>query len=339
MTPQNYPLLGIDVSKATLDICLRLETGKQLFLTVKNTSQGYAKLANWLERQEAAPSAVCLEATNSYGVGIALFCYERAMTVYLVNPSQVHAFMGAELRRVKTDKADAALLADFAVAMAHKLQPWKPLPEQYQELRELVRHLHQLIDNRARAKTHMEKIDYLMSAAKPHIVRSLKAELQHYEKEIKLILKDIQQCLRTHEELQGRYELLLSAPGVGPMTALTFMTEVPDIRQFASAKQLAAYAGVTPRIRHSGTRMPSSQPISKIGNARLRKAFYMAALTAKRFNQSIVGFARRLQQHKKPKVVTIAVERKLIHLLYAMEKNQRPFDPKYQHQLAMTGTI
>ena len=339
MTHQNYPVLGIDVSKLKLDACLLMDSGQRLFLTVQNTSQGYAKLVAWLEQHGTPPSAACLEATNNYSTGIAVFLHERAMTVYLANPSQVHAFMHAELRRVKTDKADAALLADFVEAMRNKLQPWQPPPKHYQELRDLVRHLHELIRSRAVVKNRMEKVHYLTSAATTSILRSLNAELKLYQKEIRLIREAIEECLRTHEDLSARYALLTSAPGIGQMTAITFMAEVPNIQQFASAKQLAAYAGVTPRVRHSGTHLPVSQPISKIGNTRLRHVFFMAALTAKRYNQSIVSFAKRIQEKKKPLVVLVAVERKLLHLLSAMEKHQKPFNPNYQKQQGMTGTI
>jgi transposase len=339
MTQQNYPLLGIDVSKLKLDACLLMESGQQLFLTVKNTAQGHAKLAAWLEKQGPAPSAACMEATNTYSIGIALFLYERAMTVYVANPLQVHSFMQVQLRRVKTDKADAALLADFVEAMHGKLWPWQPPPEHYQELRDLVRHLYELIRSRTVVKNRMEKVNYLTSAAKGPILRSLNADLRHFQKEIRLIRNLIEECLRTHEDLSARYALLTSAPGIGEMTALTFMAEVPNIQQFASAKQLACYAGVTPRVRHSGTHEPVSQPISKIGNTRLRYAFFMAALSASRYNQSMIPFAKRLQEHKKPMVVHVAVERKLLHLVYAMEKHQRPFDPNYQKMQPMTGTV
>jgi transposase len=338
MTRQNYPLLGIDVSKLKLDACILFEDGQHVSQTVKNTPEGYATLAAWMKQLGVTPSAACLEATNSYSMGIALFLYEHAMTVYLVNPLQVHSFMRAELRRVKTDKADAALLADFVAAMGSKLRPWQPLPEHYQELRDLVRYLHELTRSKARVKTRMEKVNYLTSAAKTPISRSMNANLRHYVKEIRLIKKAIQDCLRAHEELRGRYALLTTAPGVGPVVALTFMAEVPNILQFPSAKQLASYAGVTPKIRHSGSRTPGSQPISKIGNARLREAFFMASLTAKRYNQSMTTFAERLRDHKKPIVINVAVMRKLLHLLYAMEKNNRPFDPNYQKIAPMTGT-
>ena len=145
--------------------------------------------------------------------------------------------MRAELRRAKTDKADAEVIANFIAAMSKKLHPWHPLPEHYQELRDLVRYLHDLTEDRAAVYNRMEKIEYVTSKAKARILRSLKADLAHYEKEIRMIKKDIQACLRKHQDLTNRDELLTSAPGIGEITALTFMAEVPRIEQCSCAKQ------------------------------------------------------------------------------------------------------
>jgi transposase len=139
--------------------------------------------------------------------------------------------------------------------------------------------------------------------------------------------------------MHRRFEVLTSSQGVGEITAFTYMAEVPDVHQFAHAKQLGAFSGMTPRIRHSGTRMPESQPISKMGSARLRQAFYMAALSAKQHNEPLARFAQRLHDKgKKPKVVNIAVARKLIHQIYAMDKHLTPYDPNYQNLQLAGGT-
>src|SRR5512140_1343660 len=281
MTAQNYPILGIDVSKRKLDACLLGATGDTASVQVPNTAAGFKKLKVWLVRHRTEQVTVALESTNVYSAGVSLFFYEQGATVYLANPAQVHAYMHSELRRAKTDKADAQAIARFAAALADRLRPWQPLPAHYQELRHLVRHLCELVRSRARVKNRIEKGSYLSSAAAASIRRSLRVELAFYDRTLRTLLTEIRKYLQPYPDLTGRFELLTSVPGVGQMTALTFMAEIPDVRQFASAKQLAAYAGVTPRIRHSGQHTPLSQPISKVGNARLRRAFYMAALTAK----------------------------------------------------------
>lgn len=336
---QNYPILGLDISKETLDACLLEAAGTHRSVHVQNTPAGFRKLVSWLAPYTLDAVTVCLEATNVYGVAVTTFFYKRQATVYVVNPAAVSHFMHSELRRVKTDKADAEAIAHFA--LTHRLQPWQPQPEHYQELRDLVRRLYALTKSRVRIQNRMEKVQYLTSAARTVLLTSLKEELHFYTLAIKKLYRSITSCLERHADLHERFALLTSAPGVGPVTALTVMAELPNIEQFSSAKQVAAYAGLTPRIRHSGKHRPDSQPISKIGNAQLRHALYMSALTAKRSNEHLRNVARRLRDErgKKPKVVIIAIARRLLHLLYAMEKHQAPFDPNY-HKLQLTpGTV
>jgi transposase len=338
-----YPILGIDVSKAKLDGCLLDAEGNHTSVQVKNTTAGLKALAHWLEQRSVTELTVCLESTNVYGAAVALFFHERhqhnqsCATVILANPTAVHAYMRAKMQRAKTDKADAALIAHYARAMAETLRPWHPLPSSYDELRDLVRLLQDLTRCRARAKNRMEKLAYITSTAKIRIQRSVRADLAHYEKETRLVTNDIRKCIQKNEAMQQRYQLVTSAPGIGFVTAVTFMAEVPNIHQFAHAKQLAAFAGVTPRVSQSGQRQPTSQPISKMGNARLRRAFFMASLSARQYNKGITVCAQN-HASKKPMVLQLAVARKLLHLLYAMEKYQRPFDQNYQNRGLAMGT-
>ena len=334
-----YPILGIDVSKAKLDLCI-LDAGVDLDqLTVPNTPKGFAALHKHLAAHRIAIHTACLEATSVYSAAIALDLHEHGITVVVANPAAVHAFMHAELRRAKTDKADAVSIAKFARAMADDLHPWQPLPACYEELRELTRRLYAIRCSMARTKNQMEHQEYFRSAARPVIVHSLEADLAHYRKQANKIRKELKRCLQANEELQRRYDLLTTAKGVAEVTALTFMAEVPDIHQFSEAKELAAFAGITPHIKHSGTKEPVSAPISKMGSARLRQAMYMASLSAKRYNPPLARFARRLHSRgKKPMVVNIAVARKLLHQLYAIDCHQIPFDPNYSKNYTEPGT-
>jgi transposase len=186
-----YPILGIDVSKATLDVCLLEEGDERTPLTIPNTSKGFASLMRVLTKHSVEPWTACLEATNVYSAAIAVYLHEHGATVILANPAAVHAFMQAEMRRAKTDKADAASIANFARAMAEKLRPWQPLPGCYAELRDLTRRLYAIRCNGARVKNQIEKTDYLTSEATTAIARSLRADLAHHEKQARAILEEL----------------------------------------------------------------------------------------------------------------------------------------------------
>src|SRR5450755_3583885 len=245
-----YPILGIDVSKAKLDICVRDANKQRTSLLVPNTAKGFASILTFLQKRglEVQGSTCCLEATSVYSAGIALYLFEHGATVFRVNPAAVHDFMGSELRRAKTDKADAILIAEFAWAKAERLEPWKPLPASYEELRDLVRRLQEIRRAGARTKNQIEKTTYLTSKAAATLVRSLQADLAHHKKQATVIRKAIHACLKQDAAMQQRFALLTSAKGVGEVTAVTFMAEVPDIHLFSHAKKLAVFAGLTPHF-------------------------------------------------------------------------------------------
>lgn len=332
-----YPILGIDVSKMTLDVCLLSEQGGRESLQVRNSPSGFKQLLGWLCKRNALGGMACLESTGVYGAAIALALYKQKMSVCVANPHAVYCFIKAGLTRTKTDRADASWIASFARAMAPGLRAWEPLPEEYQTLRDLVRRYRRLMRKRASIKTEAKNLAYITSDAKTTIQKTIRAELAFYKKQIDEVEEAIQECLHSHDALQQRYDLLTSAPGVGPATAATFMAEVPSIEKFKNAKQLVAFMGLCPYIRHSGTHTPETQPISKVGNSNLRCAFYMASLSARDSNKGIT-FCTQNAQKKKPMVIQIAVARKLVHQLFAMEKYQRPYDKNYKKQQVLVGT-
>ena len=137
--------------------------------------------------------------------------------------------------------------------------------------------------------------------------------------------------IQSDPALQARYTLLTTAPGVGKVTAVAYMSEVPDPTRFPSKRQLAAHAGLTPKLRHSGMHRPNTQPISRIGSLHLRSSMFMASLTAGRYASQLQQLDLRLKARgKAPKQAKMAVARRLVEMLYAMEKHNRPYDPEYR---------
>ena len=130
--------------------------------------------------------------------------------------------------------------------------------------------------------------------------------------------------------MKEQRELLESIPGFGPVTSANFIAEVGDINRFESAKQLAAYAGLTPRRHQSGTSVDKPGRLSKRGNVRLRTSFYMGAMAAIRSNPFVINLATRMEKEGKSRMCIIgAAMRKLVHLAYGVLKHQQPFDPNY----------
>jgi transposase len=130
--------------------------------------------------------------------------------------------------------------------------------------------------------------------------------------------------------LREQHDLLTSIPGIGDITAARLIAEIPDVNDFQSANQLAAYAGLTPRNHNSGSSVHRHGRLVKTGNKRFRTALFLPALTAMRFKPIVQALVERLQTKGKNRMTIVgAVMRKLVHLAYGVLKHRKPFDPDY----------
>lgn len=162
------------------------------------------------------------------------------------------------------------------------------------------------------------------------IRQSLLRVLEALEQEIKRIERQISDHIESHPTLKHKQQLLTSIPGIGEITANTLLSDMATTR-LASARQLAAHAGLVPQERQSGSSVRGKARLSKRGNARLRKALYWPAIVAMRANPLLRAFAERLRAAGKPTMLIIgALMRKLLHQAFGVLKSGRPFDPRYQ---------
>lgn len=336
MASENYPsvrfpFLGIDVSKQTLDLCCLAAGQDPVMKQVRNDKKGFQQIMLWLKGLGIERAHVCLEATSHYSTAPALFFYDLGWDVYLLNPAVVHAALGGTQRRTKTDVADARDLAFFLEGHYRRLQCWKPLKPVYQQLRWYVREIAMTTRSITKAKNALEKVAYMNGDAQRHITQKLQADLAHHAAQRDRLDQHLMALIHADPALQARYALLTTAPGVGKVTATSYMSEVPDPTRFRNKRQLAAHTGMTPKLRHSGAHRPTSQPISKIGNRYMRATMYMASLTAGRYEPHLRQVDLRLKARgKSPKQAKMAVARRLVEMLYSMEKHSRPYDPEYR---------
>lgn len=320
-------VLGIDIGKKKL-ACAVMLNGKYKTKTIANTPAGFEMLWSWLERFDSLPKHVCLEATGPYGEDVATFLYDQGLPVSIVNPARVKGFAQSEGLRTKTDKVDARLIANFCHSKKEKLQVWQPAPKEQRELRDLTRRLEALKQMRVQEKNRLE------GNLSDLVVANLKKHIRFLEKQIAELEKKISDHIDRHPGLRQQCDLLSSIPGVGETTSANLLSEL-SFDQFTSARQAAAFAGLTPSDRQSGTSVKGRPRLSKIGSNRLRKTLYMPAMTAMRYNPQLSQFAARLaHKGKAGKVIVAAVMRKLIHMAYGILKSGRPFDPDYAPQLA-----
>ena len=312
--------LGIDIAKATFAVCLLRPGGTRRHKQFPNTAPGHAALLAWLQTHAAAPVHACLEATGTYGEAVATTLVDDGHAVSLVNPAAVKAFAYSQLRRSKTDRVDATVLADFC--RAHRPALWTPWPVEVRVLQGLVRRREAVQDMLIQERNH-QQAGVLVAP----VAVSVDRHIAQLEAELAALEAQIRDHLDQHPTLRRQRDLLLTIPGIGPTTVAWLLAECRAITDFASARAYAAYAGLVPRIQQSGTWQGRAR-LSKLGNARLRHALYFPALTALRSVAAFQAFrARQRAIGKHTRVIIAAVMRKLLHIAYGVLKHQRAFDP------------
>jgi len=318
-------ILGIDVSKDTLDLVLITSKGS-FHKVISNQPQGYQSLAKWLKSQQAGQVHACLEATGQYGEAVAAFLLEGGHLISVVNPARIKHYGESKLHRNKTDKADADLIAEFC--QKEKPALWQPLSPEIKHLRALVR---RLTDQKANLQ---QEINRLKSGEKDvWVIEDLQIHIDYLRERIKATEKEIDALIDQTPGLKSQHKLLTSIPGIGDHTASTLLAEIGDLSVYAGARQLAAYAGLNPQGHRSGTSVHKKTRISKQGRSELRCCLYMPAIVAMSHNPVIKDLNDRMAERGSHKMeIVVAAMRKLLHIAYGVLKNQIPFDPHYGEQ-------
>jgi transposase len=314
--------LGIDISKLKFDACLVREGGKLRHKVFPNTPDGFSQLSAWLTKHKVERAHACLEATGAYSEALATYLHDVGHVVSVVNPAQIKAYAQSRLSRAKTDKADATLIAQFC-AERHPPE-WQPLPAEIRELQALVRRLDSLAEMR---QMEANRLDVTSDAGA--VKESLIGHLAFLDEEITKTEGLIRSHIGGHPGLRGQRDLLLSIPGIGETTAAKLLGEILDVKLYEGARQLAAFAGLAPRLHESGSSVRRRAHLSKAGAPRLRKALYFPAIVAMRYNPRVRAMSERLKERGKcPMQIIGAAMRKLVHIAYGVLKSGRLFDPE-----------
>jgi transposase len=312
--------VGIDISKLKFDVVLINHMGKHKHGVFTNDPAGFAKFKEWLESFDALSAHVCMEATGRYGEDLALFLLDNNIKVSIENPARIKAFSKSLGARVKTDKVDAGVIARFC--KSHTPELWIAPSSEMQEIRDLYRCLQDLIDDKQRCQNRMEKLEIEKKS-----FATWTQLVKDYDEKIKDVEKQIKDLIDSNNDLNQKKEFLESISGIGFKSAVAILSEMPDVSSFKNAKQAAAFAGLTPSLRQSGSSLYCNGSLSKAGNVRLRKALYMPTLVAIRHNPVIKAFYDRLIRNGKKKMVAIAAAmRKLLHIIFGVLKHQKPFE-------------
>ena len=298
--------IGIDVSKARLDVAIRPSAEK---LSVSNDEAGIQALVTRLS--EIKPALIVLEATGGLERSVSGTLGSAQLPVVVVNPRQVRDFAKALGQLAKTDRIDAEVLARFAEAIRPPLRPW---PDKVSlELRSLIARRRQLIEMMVAEKNRL-------STASKAVRKRIEAHIRWLETELDRADKDLDHSIRQSPIWCENEDLLRSVPSVGPVVSRTLLAELPELGRL-NRKQIAALVGIAPLNCDSGT-FRGRRGIWG-GRATVRAVLYMAALVASRRNSVIRNFYKRLRDKgKAPKVALVACMHKLLTILNAMIKHK-----------------
>ena len=312
--------IGVDIAKKKFDVASLID-GKYKHKTFTNDKLGFIAFIAWFFPLcgDVKP-LICMEATGAYSLPLADFLTQQGHSVSLVNPAKIHAFGKSELSRAKTDKADAKLIARYALTMQPPL--WIPAPINIRELQALVRRVEHLLE-----MIQMER--NRQDTAEDNVVASINTVLATLEAELQATRKAIRDHINNDPDLKQRGTLLDSIPGIGEVSIAYLLIALSTHYNFNNAKQVVAFAGLASAPRESG-QWRGNTHIAKNGDSALRKALYMPALVAWQHNPLIRVFCERLKANgKNGKAVVCAAMRKLIHLAFGVLKSGKPFDPNY----------
>lgn len=310
--------LGIDIAKRKFDVALLRPDQKYRTKAFANTPAGHTELVAWVRRHHEGPVHACLEATGTYGEALAAALVDGGYVISVVNPAIIEAYARSQLTRTKTDPTDARLIARFCAK--EQPAPWAPLPQELRELQAFVRRLDALEGMRTQERNR------LAAGPTPPIQASIQHVLDLLEAEMAQLRQQIREHFDQHPTLRQERELLTTIPGIGEATAAVLLAEFGGLTRFKQARACAAFAGVTPRRRESGTSLHGKPRLSKIGAPALRKALFFPALAALRYNPVAHALRARLLARGKHRMVIVgAVMRKLVHLAFGVLKTGRPF--------------
>lgn len=315
--PQEFIMIGIDVAKDKLDIAL----DDHSTIPLSNDKKGFQTLLKAVSN----PCQACfvMEATGGYEKSVARFLQDHNHAVAVVNPKRVRDYANAMGAYAKNDRIDAQMIRHYgqSALAKNRLNLRESRPQIVQKLEALLRRRNQLVGQRAMEKQHLETAD------DKNAVRSINRVIKLLDREIERVETQIKADIEQDTDLIKRKAQLIKVEGIGEITVLTLLTQLPELGMLSN-KEITALVGLAPYCRDSGQKAGRRQIFG--GRQLIRSTLYMATLSAVRFNKPIKAFYDRLLSRGKPKkVALVACMRKLLTILNALTKNDREWDPGY----------
>lgn len=314
---KNY--YGIDISKDVFDVVD--ENGKHT--QYSNTTKGFKLFNGSID----LGSCFVMEATGVYHVQLAEYLYSKGHFVSVVNPLILKRFIQMNLRRIKTDKADAEMICKYA--QQQKLTAFRPSSKYIKECRILCENIDLLIKSRTMMKNRLHAMKHKAAKHRRILIKPLEGTVADLTKQIKLLEDELHRLIKQNDA--NLYTRLQSIPGIGKSTAMFLIVISDSFAKFESAKQFTCYVGLSPAEKRSGTSVRGRSGISKQGNGKLRNLLFMCSFNACKSNKACRGLYERIvAKGKSKKLALIAVANKLIKQAFAIARSGLVYDAEYR---------
>jgi transposase len=322
--------VGIDIAAATFTVAW-LVKGLWHHATFEQRRTDYGRFAHQL-REIAPPeqTLIVMEATGSYWLALAWFLYEASFAVSVINPSHAKWFARLEMQHAKTDRIDAQLLAEFA----RQRQPaqWTPPPAIVEQLQQRLTRRDDVLDIKTQEMNRLHAL-----RQNPHadasILDRLERHIAYLQAEIDTLDRELADLLTGDHAWAAAARRLRTIPGIGLIAAAWILAATHCFAYCDTPEQAAAFAGLVPYRRESGSSRHGHRPVGRGGHAALRKTLYMATLAAARHNPCVKPLYDRLLMRGKPnKVARVASARKLMVIAWAVVVKERDFDTSFAPQ-------
>lgn len=316
-------VIGLDIAKHTFDLATLQPNGKyRTKAKLANDKAGFAVLRDWLNKHSEPGAWVVMEATGIYHEALAEWLLEHGYRVCVLNPAQIAHYARSQLQRVKTDKVDAKLIADYGHRHQQELRVWKPEQPAIKRLKALT---HRLKDLQELEQMEQNRLDVTSDAK---VAASIRSVLEHIRQQIAETLEAIKQHFDDNDDLRGQRDLLKSIDGIADRTAALLLAELGDVQRFDNSRAVTAFAGLNPKLQDSGNHKGHVR-LSRMGSSVLCSGLYLPAVVSLTHNAAIRAMAERLRaKGKAGKQIVCAAMRKLLCIAYGVLKSGKPFDPQ-----------
>ena len=322
---QNQTIVGIDVSNATLDICVTNHQGRNSFVITNDVKSICKFFAGYKE-----PLVIGMENTGRYNWALYEVFKESIHRVFVVSPLHLKKSMG--LVRGKNDKIDAVRIAAFIQKNHTELPQWKPSSKAVQKLKILLTERSSRV--KARRQLLKQQHDYAKMkhlAIDKYLLSLNKQQLVMLDKQLALIEKEIETMIKADESMKSQADLIRSVPGAGKVLCWMMLAKTESFTTITEPRKMACYSGVVPFSHQSGTSIRGRERVSAYADKALKTTLHLAAMSAIRMENDLRAYYRRKVEDGKNKMSALnAVRNKILHRIFAVIKKQIPYQ---QHLL------